>query len=333
MAPAAERAHQAMHAVAETALRKWGLDGAAIELISVSENIVFKVSTSPGERLVLRVHRPGYHTLDELISEQRWTAALHEAGVSVPVPRHTPDGRGYVSVQVPGTNEHRYVGLVEWVDGETVHSVIEHEADAATLALRFEQLGRIAARIHNAAVAWPVPGGFQRHAFDAEGLMGERPFWGPFWGLPQLSTTQRELILKARAAIYRILSDYGKDPGTYSLIHADLHTRNLLINGDQLHVIDFDDAGFGWHPYELAVALFSYQDHPHVDAIHDALIRGYRSARALDDAVVELIPMFTLIRALALLGWFHERPELNHSSALPHLVIFACTRADALGLV
>ena len=26
-----------------------------------------------------------------------------------------------------------------------------------------------------------------------------------------------------------------------------------------MHVIDFDDAGFGWHMYELAVALFGAQ--------------------------------------------------------------------------
>lgn len=29
---------------------------------------------------------------------------------------------------------------------------------------------------------------------------------------------------------------------------------------DQLHLIDFDDAGFGWHLYEPAVALNGYRD-------------------------------------------------------------------------
>lgn len=333
MALADERTHDAMCTVAETAVQAWTLDVAAIELISVSENTVFKVTTAAGEALVLRIHRPGYHTLQELVSEQRWTAALHEAGVSVPVSRHTPDGRGYVCVPIPGTDEQRYVGLVAWIDGETVHSTLKDNADIALIALRFEQLGQLAARIHNASAAWPIPDDFQRHALDADGLMGDTPFWGPFWALPQLSAEQQGLILKARDAIYRVLSDYGKNQGTYSLIHADLHLNNLLINNGQLHVIDFDDAGFGWHQYELAVALFSYRDHPHADVIHDALIRGYRSARALDDAAVALIPMFILIRALALLGWIHERPELDYHSDLPALIAFACAQANALGLV
>ena len=34
------------------------------------------------------------------------------------------------------------------------------------------------------------------------------------------------------------------------------------IAPDFLAVIDFDDAGFGWHLYDLAVALIGYQDHP-----------------------------------------------------------------------
>ncbi len=231
-----------------------------------------------------------------------------------------------MSACCPRTSEQRLWGG----DGEPFP---ENDPDTAALVFRFEQLGQMAARIHNAAVAWPVPDNFQRHAFDANGLMGNAPFWGPFWVLLQLSTAQRDVILKARAAIYRILSDYGKDHGTYSLIHADLHPRNVLINGDQLHVIDFDDAGYGWHQYELAVALFAYQDHPHIDTIHDALIRGYRSARAFDDDAVALIPIFILIRALVLLGWIHERPELDHSGFLPDLIDFACTRAGELGLV
>ncbi len=322
-----------MHAVATVAWRAWELDAASIELLSISENTVFKVTARSGTVWVLRVHRPGYHTQEELSSEQRWTAALKEAGVSVPVPRLTSDGQGYVRVQVPGTDEYRYVSLVTWVDGETVQNAIETTADEATFAFRFEQLGRLAARIHQAAIDWPIPADFQRHALDAEGLMGSQPFWGPFWGLPQLSQTERELILKARTALHRILSDYGTKHGTYSLIHADLHPGNILIHGDQLHVIDFDDAGFGWHQYELAVALFRHQQHPHYDAIHTALIRGYRSARDLDDAAVRLIPTFMLIRALALLGWIHERPELDHGERVAHLVARISTQIIELGLV
>ncbi len=321
-----------LRAIAERALDEWAICAAQLERISVSENTVFRVDTDAGETYVLRIHRPGYHTLAELKSEQRWTAALKLAGIGVPLPRLTREGHGYATVPVPQSTETRHVGIVEWFEGVTLSSIMAQAPDMQTLALHFDQLGRIAARIHNQAVGWQIPDGFQRHAFDADGFMGDAPFWGPFWVLPELKAAEREHILNARRAIHRTLSDYGKGDGIYSLIHADLHPDNLLVNGDQLHVIDFDDSGFGWHQYELAVALDAYRKPPHFEVARDALVAGYRSERNLSDEAIELLPMFLLIRSLALLGWLHERPEHNRGNRVRNLIQSACRQAEALGM-
>ena len=328
MAKALDRA--TLRAIAERALDEWDICAVELELISISENTVFRVDTNTGETYVLRIHRPGYHNLAELNSEQQWTAALKRAGIGVPLPRLTRDCRGYAIVPVPGSMETRHVGIVEWFEGVTLSSIMAQAPDEKALALHFDQLGRIAARIHNQAVSWQIPEDFQRHAFDADGLMGDAPFWGPFWVLPELKAAEREHILNARRVIHRTLSDYGKGEGTYSLTHADLHPHNLLVNGDQLHVIDFDDAGFGWHQYEIAVALDAYRKPPHFEVARDALIAGYRSERPLSDAAIELLPMFLLIRSLALLGWLHERPEHNRGNRVRNLIQSACRQAEAL---
>lgn len=321
-----------LRAIAEQALDAWDIPTVQLELISISENTVFRLDTDTGETYVLRIHRPGYHTLAELNSEQQWTAALKRAGIGVPLPRLTRDGRGYATVSVPGLMETRHVGIVEWFEGVTLSSIMAQAPDMQTLALHFNQLGRIAARIHNQAVGWQIPEGFQRHAFDADGFMGDTPFWGPFWVLPELKAAEREHILNARRAIHRVLSDYGKAGGTYSLIHADLHPHNLLVNGEQLHVIDFDDSGFGWHQYEIAVALDAYRKPPHFEVARDALIAGYRSERPISEAAIELLPIFLLIRSLALLGWLHERPEHNKGNRVRNLIQSACKQAEALGM-
>ena len=321
-----------LRAIAERALDEWDIPAAQIELISISENTVFRVDTDSSETYVLRIHRPGYHTLAELNSEQQWTAALKRAGIGVPLPRQTRDGRGYATIPVPGSTETRHVGIVEWFEGVTLSSIMAQAPDMPTLALHFDQLGRIAARIHNQAVSWQVPEDFQRHAFDADGFMGDAPFWGPFWVLPELKAAERDHILNARRVIHRALWDYGKGEGIYSLIHADLHPHNLLVNGDQLHVIDFDDSGFGWHQYEIAVALDAYRKPPHFEVARDALVAGYRSERPLSNAAIELLPMFLLIRSLALLGWLHERPEHNRGNRVRNLIQSACRQAEALGM-
>ena len=84
-------------------------------------------------------------------------------------------------------------------------------------------------------------------------------------------------------------------------------------------MIDFDDSGFGWHHYDLAVALIAYQDHPDFAVFRDACIAGYRSVRAMADADLALLPMFLLIRDMAQIGWFHQRPELPRAAVLPRL--------------
>jgi Ser/Thr protein kinase RdoA (MazF antagonist) len=287
-----------LKSMAEQALSKWDLAGAELELVAVRENAVFRVSAPAGRSYALRIHRPGYHDLAELNSELQWTAALSRAGIGVPAPVPTRDGRGYASVGVPGSAaEIRHVGLVEWVDGVPLQSVIERESDESARAACFEQLGRIAARIHNQAVRWPLPADFKRHSLDADGLMGEQPWWGRFWEAPQLERAERELVLKTREAVYGALNAYGEREATYSLIHADL--------------------------------LPAYQDREDSDALQAALVAGYRSERPLDDRDLELLPMFQLIRGLAVIGWIHQRPELELGGLIPVLIKPICARAEA----
>ena len=107
--------------------------------------------------------------------------------------------------------------------------------------------------------------------------------------------------------------DQTKD--NFGLIHADLHARNVLVQGDKLQIIDFDDCGYSWHGYEIAVAetdALSSLD-PKVitiQEIRNALIEGYRSARLLNSQIVKELNTLTMVRTLILLGWANDRREL-----------------------
>ncbi len=308
-----------IRAVAERALERWDLGAARLELISRSENVVFRVDNDCGETFVLRVHRPGYHTLAELNSEQVWNAALRSDGISVPHSRRTRAGEHYPSVGVPGTAESRHVSVVDWFEGVTMFELIQAEADGGIQAAHFERLGRLIARMHNVTGRWKPPAWFERHALDADGLMGPAPFWGPFWESSVFTPSQRRIALDARTAFHAKLSALTKDSKHYGMIHADLVPSNVLINGDELHAIDFDDAGFGWFIFDVAVALTDYADGPQHDAFRDALVAGYRSERNLEDEWLELLPMLYLVRALSVVGWAHERPGIDFVDDIPTL--------------
>ena len=309
----------------------WDLAVTSIERVSISENIVFRTRVQDGGEYVLRLHRPGYHTLAALRSEQAWTAALRQAGVDVPVVVKTRRGDGYA--RVPLADEARYAGLLEWVDGVPMGSFIDHALDAGKLPVaceRFRALGAIMAAIHNHATTWPLPAGFVRHALDADGFVGERPFWGRFWESPRLSALERARLASLRQHVADILHGIEKSPETYSLLHADLHPDNIIVadNGEDLHVIDFDDAGFGWHAYEFAVALHGYQEHPACADLLAALIRGYRDIRPLADEVVAQVPLFLLVRSLASIGWTAARPEHERDGRSAALMALVARTAD-----
>ncbi len=310
------------------ALRQWELEPTTVEQISQSENIVFRVDAEDGSRYALRLHRPGYHSYQGLISEQLWTAALKDAGVDVPVPRSTRRGEPYGQIDVNG--ERRFAGILEWVDGTSMEALVAASDNVAEHAAQFTALGELLAQLHHQASGWQQPAAFVRHALDADGLMGQAPFWGPFWEAKALSEDQQLEFAALRQRIYQILQRLPTDSSCYSLIHADLHPGNVLVNDDRLHVIDFDDAAFGWHIYDFAVALKDYQDEAAFSSYQTALIEGYRQHRDLDDETLALIPLFLLIRTLNTIGWADARPELGHPEYAPRMARYVEENADSV---
>lgn len=311
------------------AVRHFPIEARDLTPVWISENVTFRVTDDlDGGAYVLRLHRPGYHDLDALHSERDWTGALVAAGIGAPVGLRTRNGAWFVPVDIPETRETRYAGLTRWTEGEVLSDLLE--CGAGTELRWFHLLGAAIAALHNQAGAWNPPIGFTRHALDTDGLMGEAPWWGRFWESPLLSVSEQSLALAARFKIAAALDRLGRDRSTFSLIHADLHPGNVLVSGDRLAVIDFDDAAFGWHAYDLAVAIFHLQVEPNFVQAQVALLAGYRSARALSAETEALIPMFLLIRGLAVIGWLTQRPEHDPAPFLTSMKALILTQCQEL---
>ncbi|MDG2284285.1 MAG: phosphotransferase [Alphaproteobacteria bacterium] len=327
-AKTAETQGQAYEPAARQALAMFGVEPADLRFINLSENVTFRaIDSRGGSPLVLRLHRPGYHDIVALRSEHMWIRALVQAGIPAPEPLLTPAGESFARVEITATGEQRWAGLARWAEGELLADVVARETDAAANTAYFEKVGAIMAAMHDQAIGWTPPADFQRHMLDADGLMGAKPFWGPFWDQAMLSPAERGMLLKTRDRLHAALTRYGKSIRTFSMIHADLHPYNVLIDGARMAVIDFDDSGFGWHQYDLAAAIATHQDRPDFAMIRDACIVGYRSVRSISDEDLTLLPMFLLIRDMAHLGWYHQRPELRRSSVLSRANERACSRA------
>ncbi|MGB6310492.1 MAG: phosphotransferase [Steroidobacteraceae bacterium] len=318
-----------MQALARLALQRWDLDVAGLAPIKVRENAVFRVDLDGGRRAVLRVHRPGYHSDAALDSEFAWLRALESAGIQVPRVIRSREARDF-EVVVTDADGMRQVDMFEWIDGCQLGSIEGGVGGAdADVAGQYFKLGVIAARMHNHVSRWQHPHGFRRHAWDAAGLVGEQPLWGRFWDLAALTHAQRTLLVRARRMIALDLEAMGRHAEHYGLIHADLVPENVLVDGDRLCVIDFDDAGFGWHLFEIATSLYFISGDAVFEAARDALLRGYRSERPLSDEAIERLPLFLAARGTTYLGWVHTRQGTQTARELtPFLIELACTTVE-----
>lgn len=316
--------------LATAALERWNIRGANLNVIKMRENAVFRVDPPSGEPVALRIHRHGYHSDAGLRSELQWMTALDEAGIDVPKVIPSESRRLFETVQREPVPEPRQVDLFRWIEGEQLGASGEGLAvDDQTLQKCFHTLGELCARVHNQSAAWKLPEGFQRHAWNAEGLTGEKPFWGRFWELEALTDAQRGTIREARARVHAELSAFPKSPDRYSLIHADLTPENVMVHDGRVQIIDFDDAGFGWHLFEIATALYFHQTEPYFDSVKEAMIGGYRAHRDLPDEVLATLPTFMMARGFTYLGWVHTRYETETARELtPMLVDLACGLAE-----
>lgn len=296
-----------MHeAVARRALGRWGLEDAALRFVSARENVVYEVTAPDGARFALRIHRPGYHSWDELVSEHAWTAALEAEGIRVPPPMSTLDGEPYARV-LDDAGQGQIVGLIGWCPGVSLAEMLGRDGESRVEWYR--RLGTLAARLHAHAERWVRPDGFTRHHLDAEGLMGAIPWWGPFWEAPEWSSAERAEVERARDLLHRWLARQPTDGSVYGVIHADLLVHNLLCDGESIAAIDFDDAGFGWYLYDISVALVGMIDEPDGAEVVAAFFDGYRTVRPMTEQQAGDLTVFVLCRRLATIGWYHTRMQ------------------------
>ena len=89
------------------------------------------------------------------------------------------------------------------------------------------------------------------------------------------------------------MADWGQSADVFGLIHGDLGVdANLLFWHGEPRAIDFDDSGFGYWIFDLAVALDACRDHPAYPRYREALLEGYAEVRALPEKHAGKIDLF-----------------------------------------
>ena len=178
--------------------------------------------------------------------------------------------------EVPVPALHYYdqaAGLLYLEDfGDLTLAEAVHAADAATLESRYKQAINVLVQMQVKATTPADPGCLAFHrSFDGPLLMWEFDHFLEYGVVARCGAPMREDDEAAiRQECEQIADLLAGQPRVF--VHRDYHSRNLMVDGVRLGVIDFQDALLGPATYDLASLLrdaYIRLDEPLIDGLVD----------------------------------------------------------------
>ncbi|BBZ35542.1 phosphotransferase enzyme family protein [Mycolicibacterium confluentis] len=288
-----------------------------LRLLSLSENATYLVGDVGGdegcddEPVVLRVHRPGYHSVEEIRSELDWMAALRTQ-TSVRTPELVPTVTGEPVTAAHVGDRMLYVDAVSYIAGCTA----EEDPDV----VGFDALGELTAIMHQHVQSWTAPAHFTRFRWDLDAILGPHARWGDWRAAHALTASDRAVIERAATEITGRLTEFGMDPDRFGLVHADLRLANLMVDPNApesgITVIDFDDCGWSWHLADLGAVVSWIEDTPAAERIVSDWLSGYLTRRPLPPEDLAMIPTFVMLRRIHLTAWTASHHDADAAIAV-----------------
>ncbi len=293
--------------LANTAIEAYGLESARLSFIQYGENIIYRVDLPPSVKLtrdtdpyipnryVLRIH--AISDADTIVSELTWLAALNqEAGLPVPAPMKTPDGILVTRITTPGMTNGRLVSLMRWLDGRRLRTGLRPNHLTA--------LGRVVAEMHNFSYGWKPPAGFTRPHWDWDSQLGGSMFRHPMEQVvASIPAKYQEPFRYIYQEAKQVMESLGKRPDAYGMIHADLYPENVLFKAGNAYPIDFEDCGYGYWMWDIAIALCTWAWGNEWECRRDAFREGYSKVRTLPENQWAHIDLFVAIQFATMVLW------------------------------
>jgi Ser/Thr protein kinase RdoA (MazF antagonist) len=232
---------------------------------------------------------------------------------------------------------------LRWLDGRFINQRLA--------PAHLWRVGALAGKLQEYAATWTPPSGFLRPRVDtltndakvdsiarsaALARHGDHPTGEDADRAFELvealvSTDDAALFATALEVVWATTRTLAEANGAFGLIHGDLHYENFLFHRGEARAIDFDDCGWGFHLYDLAVTLSELENRPRYGELQDAVLEAYAQVRPLpDDHMIHLSALFAL-RRMQILLWVLE--SRDHVTFRDQWQRWARDELDAIGTV
>lgn len=282
-----------MTELARLACRRYGIPpGCCLHEYPLTENSTFRIEAASADPAVLRIYRPGGRSPAEILSELAWMSAIRQDWDTLVPGVISPTGGGQLLelARDPPLGP-CYCVMFTCAPGQ--------EPDESELAAWFPHLGAITAWLHQHARSWTPPSWFRRPRWDLATTLGDRPHWGP-WQASVTDAAERRQMQRLAEVVTSRLRAFGTGAERFGLVHADLRLANLLVEGDRITVIDFEDCGFSWYLYDLACALTFNEGRADAGELIALWVDGYRQVVPFSPEDEREIGTFLMLRRLML---------------------------------
>ena len=252
------------------ALADYALDVTHIRLITNEYNGIFRLDTTGGEKVIMRVCRAdkGPEHLRQLRSEMMWLDALaRDTDSRVPHPVKTRDGAFTTTVSVEGVPEPRHCVIFSWLPGT--------DLERQLTPVNVERFGALSARLHQHAATWTPPPDFAVYRHDTP-----FPFPEP---IAYLDMQHRDVMPPARRTLFEgvvtrqadLINTWQANNIPMRVMHGDLHHWNVKVYRGQIAAFDFEEVMLGWPVQDIATTLYYFHGRRDYADLCAAFQRGY----------------------------------------------------------
>jgi Ser/Thr protein kinase RdoA (MazF antagonist) len=262
-------------------------------------NDTFEVHDGSGGHFLLRLSSRRPRGEADVAAETEFLTFLDGLGVPVAVPVAASNGQYFSRAMLPEGG--RPAVLFRHAEGRAPK--LDEPADAWAQGITL-------ARIHEASTRFAsVQAG--RYRLDLDHLMHRQV--AAICGLAALRDETRERLIAIATRLAEAVASH--DGLSWTRCHGDCHGFNARIvtegpRAGEAVLFDFDDGGYGYLAYDLAVHLWAQCSfgRRRTEMWH-AFIRGYRSVREIAASDFDATHLFVPIRHIWLIGEYAGRTD------------------------